>query len=170
MQVRRFALVVSIVCLVSPSLVAFCFGDGVNAPIKPLSRSRAAEVLARASVLADDVSLELANLGDSAEAVAIDDVRDVLERPSLWRWYWRDHGILVAMPVTERLGMLTRHDGELALSDLVSRVINRSGWGNPHVQVVFIEPKLPSPSERLGLNGETPATSFGGEVACPCGE
>jgi hypothetical protein len=147
-------------------LTVRCLGDDAAADGSPatrdvLTRGRAAEVLAQTDTLAEDLSRQITTLRNPAEAAAIDDVRDVLSQAPEWRWYSRDHGILLAIPVRERLGLVARYDGEAALADVVRRLINQKGWGNPPVQVVFIEPELPSPVERASL--ERP-----GGVAFPC--
>jgi hypothetical protein len=130
-------------CLVSP-----CSADDEAAnvrpmPLEPLTRARASQVLADTDTLAEDLTRQIKNLRNPAEAAVIDDLHDVLTHSSEWEWYSRDHGILLAIPVKERLGILAGYKGEKVLADVVRRLINQKGWGNPPVQVVLIEPALP---------------------------
>lgn len=127
--------------------------------VEPLTRGRAAEILANTDAIADDLGRQIKSLRNPLEAAIIDDVRDVLSQSAEWEWYSRDRGILLAIPVKERLGLLTSYDGEKVLADVVRRLISQKGWGNPPVQVVFIEPKLPAP-----VGG-----GFPGQPACACG-
>lgn len=126
---------------------------------KPLTRRQAAEIMTNTGELAADVERQLDSpptsrdhtatdpkqrAQEEREAAAIDDVRDVLAHAAEWRWYSRDHGILVAIPVQERLGLLAEARGEKALANVVRRLIDQKGWGKPPVQVVFIAPELPT--------------------------
>jgi len=125
-----------------------CFADDEAAPANPrpltsLTRGHAAQILADTDTLAEDLSKQIKNLRNPAEATLVDDLRDVLSHSSEWEWYSRDRGILLAIPVKERLGLLTSYDGEKVLADVVRRLINQKGWGNPPVQVVLIEPEYP---------------------------
>ena len=139
--------------------------------IEPLTRSRATEILADTDSLGDDVMRQMRSLRNPYEAAAIDDISDVMAHASEWRWYSRDRGILLAIPVRERLGMLADINGEQVLADVVRRLINQRGLGNPPVRVVLIEPEEPtrvvSPatwqaSTVPGLVGAVPAA-----CACP---
>jgi len=150
-------------CLASQGRADEGVDDARPATRDTLTRGRAAEILASTGTIAEDLSRQITSLRDPAEAAAIDDVRDVLSQAAEWRWYSRDHGILLAIPVRERLGLLARYDGEEALADVVRRLINQKGWGNPPVQVVFIEPELPSPVERVSME-----RAVGVDPACDC--
>ena len=111
------------------------------------------------------------NLRNPAEAALVDDLSAVLSHSSEWEWYSRDHGILLAIPVKERLGLLTSYDGEKVLADVVRRLINQKGGGNPPVQVVLIEPELPTMTRGCGVGRSTwyPAgTPMGTFAGCNC--
>ena len=140
-----FACLVLASCLVSPCLAA----DEETATVRPnrvepLTRGRAAQILADTDTIAEDLLKQMKNLRNPAEAALVDDLSVVLSHSSEWEWYSRDRGILLAIPVKERLGLLTSYDGEKVLADVVRRLINQKGGGNPPVQVVLIEPKLPT--------------------------
>lgn len=93
--------------------------------------------------LVDTAAKQVRRSGDASRIAAFDDVRDVMALASEWRWYSRDNGILLAIPVRERLGIPAKIEGESALADVVRRLINQAGWGNPPVQVVLVEPEQP---------------------------
>jgi hypothetical protein len=163
-----FACLVAASCLASPCLAA----DEETAPVRPtrvepLTRSRAAEILADTDTIAEDLLKQMKNLRNPAEAALVDDLSAVLSHSSEWEWYSRDHGILLAIPVKERLGLLTSYDGEKVLADVVRRLINQKGGGNPPVQVVLIEPKLPTMTRGYVIEPSTfhPIGTFGG---CNC--
>lgn len=126
-----------------------CFADDEAVgpkplPIERLTRERAAQVLANTDGLAEDLTRQIKNLRNPAEAAAVDDLHGALAGASEWEWYSRDHGILLAIPVKERLGISSSYTGEKVLADVVRRLINQKGWGNPPVQVVLVEPELPA--------------------------
>jgi hypothetical protein len=149
MRSRRIAACLVLAsCLVSP---CFAADDDEAADVRPmavepLTRGRAAEILDNSSDVAEALVRQIKNLRNPTEAAVVDDVRDSLTHSSEWRWYSRDHGLLLAIPVKERLSVFTSYDGEKVLADVVRRLINQKGWGNPPVQVVFIEPELPPPA------------------------
>ena len=159
-------------CLVSPCLGA---DDGVVAVqpsrVVPLTRGRAARILADTDTIAEDLLMQMKKLRDPAEAALVDDLSEVLSHSSEWQWYSRDRGILLAIPVKERLSLLTSYDGEKILADVVRRLINQKGVGNPPVQVVLMEPELPTmPRGCVGgqtacFHAGTPVGTFGG---CNC--
>ena len=80
---------------------------------------------------------EVKRTGNPSRIAAFDDVRDVMAHASEWRWYSRDNGILLAIPIRERLGIAAKAEGEKTLADVVRRLINQAGWGNPPVQVIL---------------------------------
>ena len=51
--------------------------------------------------------------------------------------------------------MLSSYNGEKILADVVRRLINQNGWGNPPVKVVLIEPELPQRSPDVVLQATT---------------
>lgn len=131
-------------CLMASGLAA----DPAGVPrdsAEPLSRARAAEILARSDEIADGLMKQLVSGKKSRTSVLLEDVRHVMVDSSEWRWYSRDHGILLAIPVRERLGIAAKVDGEQALADIARRLLHQKGWANPPVQVVFIEPQVPFP-------------------------
>ena len=163
-----FACLVAASCLASPCLAA----DEETAParptrVEPLTRSRAAEILADTDTLAEDLLKQMKNLRNPAEAALVDDLSAVLSHSSEWEWYSRDHGILLAIPVKERLGLLTSYDGEKVLADVVRRLINQKGGGNPPVQVVLVEPKLPTMTRGYVIEPST-FPSMGTFGGCNC--
>lgn len=169
---RIAACLVLALCLVSPCLAA----DEETANVKqtrvePLTRGRAAQILAETDTIAEDLLKQMKNLRNPAEAALVDDLSEVLAHSSEWEWYSRDHGILLAIPVKERLGLLTSYDGEKVLADVVRRLINQKGGGNPPVQVVLIEPKLPEihGGRALGRSICYPTgTPMGAFAGCSC--
>jgi hypothetical protein len=173
MRSRRIAACLILAsCLVSP-----CFAaddeqtDAGSTTLEPLTRGRAAQILSNTDTLAEDLARQIKSLRSSYEADVVDDIRDVLSHSSEWRWYSRDHGILLAIPVKERLGLLNSYKGEKVLADVVRRLINQKGWGNPPVQVVLVEPQLPPPPVRFGVGQPTccsPASAAGASSSCGC--
>ena len=73
--------------------------------------------------------------------------------------------------VKERLGMLASYSGEKVLADVVRRLLNQNGLGNPPVQVVFLEPHDPAEAcgHRLGESIRPLAyASAGAYDSCGC--
>lgn len=164
-------------CLVMASvLIQPCCADDRAGDVKPpqmepLTRDRAAQILANTDSLADDLTRQITKLRNPAEAAAVDDLQGVLAHASEWEWYSRDHGILLAIPVKERLGIVPGYNGEKVLANVVRRLINQKGWGNPPVQVVLVEPELPAMPDRCAVRQSAlppigmPANVFG---SCHC--
>lgn len=96
----------------------------------------------------DAATKEVKRSGNPSQIAAFADVRDVMTHASEWRWYSRDNGILLAIPIRERLGFAAKADGEKALADVVRRLINQAGWGNPPVQVVLVGQEELCPARR----------------------
>ena len=114
--------------------------------------------------LVESVATEVKRTGNPSRIAAFDDVSDVMAHASEWRWYARDNGILLAIPVRERLGIAAKVEGERALEDVVRRLINQAGWGNPPVQVILVAGDEPchERSPHAPCEVATPAAS------CPC--
>ena len=93
--------------------------------------------------LVDAASTEVKRTGNPSRIAEFDDVRDVMTHATEWRWYSRDNGILLAIPIRERLGIVARAEGEKTLADVVRRLINQAGWGNPPVQVILVGTEEP---------------------------
>lgn len=136
----------------------------------PISRGQAERILADTDTLASELQMQISEARGPGQSIVLDDVRSVMSHSSEWRWYSRDHGILVAIPVRERLGIGSKVDGEKALEDIVRRLVNQNGWGNPPVQVIFIEPEVPCPGTGFPRSGWT--NEFRGvpgfAAACDC--
>lgn len=88
--------------------------------------------------LVNAASTEVKRYGNPSRIATFDDVRDVMADASEWRWYSRDNGILLAIPIRERLGIAAKAEGEKALADVLRRLINQAGRGNPSVQVILV--------------------------------
>lgn len=112
--------------------------------------------------LVDATAKEVKRTGNPSRIAAFEDVRDVMAHASEWRWYSRDNGILLAIPVRERLGIAARVEGERALADVVRRILNQAGWGNPPVQVVLVAHEEPR-SKRQVCRPSEPRP-----IAVPC--
>jgi len=155
-------------------LISPCFADGEAAnpkqmPLQPLTRASAAQILANTDSIAEDLIRQIKSLRNPGEAAVVDDLHDVIANSSDWEWYSRDHGILLAIPVKERLGLHTSYSGEKVLADVVRRLIHQRGWGNPPVQVVLIEPKYPTVARSYVVENSTgyPAGYPAGRI-CSC--
>lgn len=153
---RRFIarFVLASCCLVS---AGFAAEPSAQLPqVEPMSRARAARVFESADTIAENLERQIAASRDPGLAVILDDLRSVMTPPAEWRWYSRDHGILLAISVREQLGIATKAEGEKALADIVRRLINQNGWGNPPVQVVLREPEIvflkPRPCTMIPVN------------------
>ena len=160
-HVRIFFKVVFVI----PCLLAAWMATGVlAAPPQPASGGRwtPAEI-SGIDRLVEAATLEVKRTGSPSQIAAFDDVRDVMAHASEWRWYTRDSGILLAIPVRERLGIAAKVEGETALADVVRRLINQAGWGNPPVQVVLVASEEPRQERRLDPPCE-PVRTF-----APCG-
>jgi hypothetical protein len=96
--------------------------------------------------LVEATRTEVKRTGNQLRIAMFDDVRDVVAHASEWRWFSRDNGVLLAIPVRERLGISAKVEGERALAEVVRRLINQAGWGSPPVQVVLIEHKDSHPT------------------------
>ena len=118
-------------------------GSGSETSLQPLTRARASEILANTDSVAEGLERMMRKPGNPRDEAIFADVKDVMAHSSEWRWYSRDKGILLAIPVRERLGIAYRVTAEDHLADIIRRLIYQKGWGNPPVQVVFIEPEVP---------------------------
>ena len=156
-------LVVALSCSPWCCLAADPEGEPVS-NVLPLSRAQSGQILANADSIAESLDKQITRVSDPRLAVVLEDVRAMAADPSEWRWYSRDHGILLAISVRERLGIAAKVDGAKALADIVRRLINQNGWGNPHVQVVLIEPESPCDCSRPCDNRSAVAPAF----ACDC--
>jgi len=145
-RLAAFATVVVIV-LAGP---ASAEPDAATFPrIEPLNRGRGEAVIANADVLADEVGRFVQHPGNAHDEAILDDVRGVMGSPAEWRWYNRDHGLMVAVPVRDRLAYVTRRNAESLLATAIRRTVSTQGLGSPPVQVVFIEPERPCHVPRL---------------------
>jgi len=166
--IRRIAFLALLSCVASPCLTADQ-AAGQSPRIEPLTRGRAAGVMAGIDGIADETERRIMTPGSSRGEPVFDDIRGVMTHASEWRWYYRDHGVLVAIPVRERLGIATRTNAENLVADVVRGIISEQGLGSPPVQAVFIEPEIPCPSlhRRIDtlLDGGSAGQGFGG---CGC--
>lgn len=158
------AFVALTVCLASARLVVAVTEDAAG-DLEPLSQARAAEILARREEIADSIVKQLVSGKKSRSSLALEDARDAMAPASEWRWYSRDHGILLAIPVREQLGIGSKVRGERDLADIARRLLHQEGWANPPVQVVFIEPAPPSPVRPCSGCHTVPDTI----MTSPCG-
>lgn len=168
----RFApCVVLAWCLFFWCQFAICVGGdsaaGQPLPVEPLSRGRAAQIIGNTETIVASLNQQMTQTRDALQGAIFDDVRDVMAHASEWRWYSRDHGILLAIPVRERLGISAKVSGEKMLADVVRRLVYQQGWGNPAVQVVFIEPELPCPPP-CGCRAREASDEMVGHAACGC--
>jgi hypothetical protein len=127
-----------------------CFIAGWATPLLPAGEAKTATIagwnpaeIPGINGLVEAAGTEVKRTGNQWRIAAFDDVRDVVVHASEWHWYSRDNGVLLAIPVRERLGIAAKIEGEKALADVIRRLINQAGWGNPPVQVVLIEPEEP---------------------------
>jgi len=155
------AFLIAVACLASTCLAADATA-GSKTALQPLTRGRASEILANTDTIADGIDRLIKKPGTPQDEAILDDVSDVMAHVSEWRWYSRDHGVLLAIPVRERLGIAARANAENLLADIVRRLIYQRGWGNPLVQVVFIEPEIPCHVPCAG------ATFASAGAACDC--
>lgn len=160
---RHLACLITAACFASACLAADT-PAGSKTALKPLTRGRASEILANTDSIAEGLAQLISKPGTPQDEAIFDDVSDVMAHASEWRWYSRDRGVLLAIPVRERLGIAARANAENLLADIVRRLIYQRGWGNPPVQVVFIEPEIPC---YVPCAGATFAT-VGVRAACDC--
>jgi hypothetical protein len=162
---RQLAFLTAFACL-APNCLAAETTEGSKTALQLLTRGRATEILANTDTIADGLARLIKNPGNPQDEAIFDDVSDVMAHESEWRWYSRDHGVLLAIPVRERLGIAARANAENLLADIVRRLIYQRGWGNPPVQVVFIEPEIPC---HVPCNaGANVAASWTAGAACDC--
>lgn len=140
---RLFATLVAAACLCPMIGFAEDSADGAGNAAQPLTRGGAAEILANTDTVAEGLERMVKKPGNSRDEAIFADVSDVMAHASEWRWYSRDRGILLAIPVRERLGIAAQATAEEHLADIVRRLIYQQGWGDPPVQVIFIEPERP---------------------------
>jgi len=110
-------------------------------------------------------------ISESTDAT-LAEMRDVIDHASLWRYYSRDRGVMVAIPVKERMNYVDRLDGERKIAELFERLVNQRE-DTPiegAVRVVFIEPAAPYTCPRGGhLKGAGPRNwDAGAGAACSC--
>jgi len=150
---RRYALVTVISLLALQGLAGAQPATTFMPRVEPLTRGRGEALVANADALADDVARFIQQPEAARDAAVLDDVRGVMASTSEWRWYYRDHGLMVAVPVRERLAYGTRRNAEALLASAIRRAAYEQGSGNPPVQVVFIEPEVPchAPGLRSGV-------------------
>ena len=145
MLARRFATLVLAFALPFPCL-AVADEPGITSflpRVEPLTRGRGEALVANSSTLADDVARFIQQPEAARDEAILDDVRGVMASTSEWRWYYRDHALMVAVPVSERLAYGTRRNAEALLAGAIRRAAYEQGAGTPPVQVVFIEPEVP---------------------------
>ncbi len=140
---RRVALVTAASLLAFPGLAGAQPATTFMPRVEPLTRGHGEALVANADALADDVARFIQQPEAARDAAILDDVRGVMASTSEWRWYYRDHGLMVAVPVRERLAYGTRRNAEALLASVIRRAAHEQGSGNPPVQVVFIEPEVP---------------------------
>lgn len=145
MHARRIAILGLVLACPLPCVaLAAEPGDTTFLPrVEPLTRGRGEALVANSGALADAVGRFIQHPEAARDEAILDDVRGVMASPSEWRWYYRDHGLMVAVPVSERLAYGTRRNAEALLSSAIRRTAYEQGSGNPPVQVVFIEPEVP---------------------------
>lgn len=157
-------------CLGTPGVAAESASDARASGVEPLTRGRAAAIIASTGELAEaleqrlDASLKpfqpLETPAARAEdGATLDDVRGALASAWEWRWYSRDGGVLVAIPARQRVGTLARARFEALAARMVREVLLERYLANPPVQVVLIEPELPISGCPAGAAGS------GGSVA-----
>lgn len=166
MHACRFATL-ALACALSFPCLAQTVDQGDTAflpRVEPLTRGRGTALVANSSALADDVARLIQQPEAARDEAILDDVRDVMASTSEWRWYYRDHGLMVAVPVRERLAYGTRRNAEALLAQTIRRAAYEQGAGAPPVQVVFIEPEVPCfvPGLRSGGFGTAGGDGFGG--------
>lgn len=159
-RVRLFSLIVFLTpCLVTgwatPHLSAGEAKKATNAGWNPAE-------IPGINGLVEAARTEVKRTGNQRRIAALDDVRDVMAHASEWTWYSRDGGVLLAIPVRERLGITAKAEGERALADVVRRLINQAGWGNQPVQVILIEPEEP----RYVPKHDRPCASIPSAIPC----
>lgn len=176
MLARRFASLVLAFALPCPCLAA-ADEPGITSflpRVEPLTRGRGEALVANSSTLADDVARFIQQPEAARDEAILDDVRGVMASTSEWRWYYRDHALMVAVPVSERLAYGTRRNAEALLAGAIRRAAYEQGAGTPPVQVVFIEPEVPchvpglrSGGFATGADGGFGAGGFGmGDCGC----
>jgi hypothetical protein len=136
--------------------------------VEPLTRGRGTAIVANADSITDELERYVAAPKSPRDEAILDDVRGVMAHAPEWRWYYRDHGILLAIPTSERLGFGTEANAEELIGDVVRRLIYQRGWGNPPVQVVFIEPEIPCHDRGTFRGTCAESQAVASDVACGC--
>lgn len=138
--------------------------------------------------LADRIVAESGSLGADAQRkiadsddVALADASEKMEHASQWRYYSRDRGVMVAIPMKQRLNYADRLVAEKKVADLFESLVyqreDQSVKGA--IRVVFIEPAGSCACPRAGRPAGTgfayvPAAGFGAGLsgnagaACNC--
>jgi hypothetical protein len=145
---RLFRCIFTGVLSITLNCLAVAQDGEVVSNVLPITRVQAENILANRDSIAESLDKQISRISDPRLAVVLQDVRATATDPSEWRWYSRDHGILLAISVRERLGISAKVEGAKTLADIVRRLINQNGWGNPNVQVVLIEPESPCDCRR----------------------
>lgn len=133
-----------------------------------ISKTVAESILATSETLGQRIQKQITAIkGDSDSALV--SVQDVIEPSSNWRYYYRDRGILIAIPVKQRLSYLDRFNGEIEVATLAERLVLQSENQRIEgaVRVVFIEPQ-PECRYRRTIHSQAFNTAAAAEMACGC--
>jgi hypothetical protein len=107
-------------------------------------------IIADSDAYGVDAQRKIAESTDSDLA----DVSDVIDHASQWRYYSRDRGVMVAIPVKQRLNYADRVEAEKKIASIYERLVNQRE-DQPiegAIRVVFIEPASPCACPRGSQN------------------
>lgn len=133
-----------------------------------ISKTVAESILSTSETLGQRIQKQIkAITGDSDSALV--SIQDVIEPASNWRYYYRDRGILIAIPVKQRLPYLDRFHGEIEVATLAERLVLQSDNQRIEgaIRVVFIEPQPECPHRRT-IHPQISITPAAAETACGC--
>jgi hypothetical protein len=154
------------------AFIMFFVGTAAMAGPSPkqtrISRSVAESILAKSDALGQRISKQIMDVTGGGESALLS-LQDSIEHSSQWRYYYRDRGILIAIPVKQQLSYMDRFDGEIEIARLAERLVLQSDNQRIEgaIRVVFIEPQ-PECRFRNSIHSAVHGSPSAAVTACGC--
>jgi hypothetical protein len=150
-------------------LGALALGSYLSAAPASIPQDVAATILADSADLGERIRDQLSGQTGTNNP-GIRGIRADLEDPSQWRYYSRDRGILIAISVKRNLYYADKQAGELAIAEIVERLIQQKNDVSVAggIRVIFIEPDAVQPYLRSPRIVCPCVTEPAAPAECPC--